>query len=66
VDTEVAFGSAGQAAVAYAQDHDIDLIALASHGHSGLGRLVFGSVAEHVLRESTKPILVIKPEHREN
>jgi nucleotide-binding universal stress UspA family protein len=64
VDTEVAFGSAGHAVVAYAEDHDIDLIALATHGHSGLGRLVFGSVAEHVLRESNKPILVIKPQHQ--
>lgn len=65
VTTEVAFGSAGQAAVAYAEDQHIDLIALASHGHSGLGRLVFGSVAEYVLRESTRPILVIKPQPHE-
>jgi nucleotide-binding universal stress UspA family protein len=62
VETEVAFGDAGHAIVAYAADHDIDLIAIASRGHGGLERLVFGSVAEHVLRESCKPILVIKPE----
>ncbi|NOQ17774.1 MAG: universal stress protein, partial [Dehalococcoidales bacterium] len=31
------------------------------HGHSGLGRLIFGSVADFVLRQSELPILVRKP-----
>lgn len=43
----------------YASEHDVDLIALASHGRSGLSRLVMGSVAEQVLRCSRIPVLVI-------
>jgi nucleotide-binding universal stress UspA family protein len=51
----------GEAIVDYAEGHGIDLIAIATHGRSGLGRLVFGSVADFVLREAGLPILVIKP-----
>ncbi len=42
--------SAGQAIVQYADQNQIDLIAIATHGRSGLGRLVFGSVADFVLK----------------
>ena len=52
---------AGKAIVKYAQDNAIDLICIATHGRSGLGRVVFGSVADRVLRDSGLPILVIKP-----
>ncbi|MFP3898602.1 MAG: universal stress protein [Dehalococcoidia bacterium] len=52
---------AGHAILTYARDNSIDLICIATHGHSGLGRVVFGSVADHVLRESGLPILVIRP-----
>ena len=55
----------GKAIVKYAQDNAIDLICIATHGRSGLGRVVFGSVADLVLRESGLPILVIKPEETE-
>ncbi len=51
----------GQTIIDYANDHKVDLIAIATHGRSGLKRLVFGSVAEFVLRESGLPILLIKP-----
>ena len=42
-----------------AQKDDIDLIVMSTHGRSGLGRLVFGSVADEVLREAGIPILLI-------
>jgi nucleotide-binding universal stress UspA family protein len=51
-------GSAGDAIVAYAREHQIDLVALTTHGHGGLGRIVFGSVAEHVLRHAPCPVLL--------
>lgn len=53
--------SAGQEIVDYTNKNSIDLIALATHGRTGLGRAVFGSVADHVLRESGLPILLIRP-----
>jgi nucleotide-binding universal stress UspA family protein len=55
----------GRAIVKYAQDNAIDLICIATHGRSGLGRFVFGSVADRVLRESGLPILVVKPKETE-
>jgi nucleotide-binding universal stress UspA family protein len=37
-----------------------DLVAMATHGRSGLGRALFGSVAESVLRASPVPVLLIR------
>ena len=42
----------------YAAQNGISLIALSSHGRSGFRRLVMGSVAEAVLRNSRVPVLV--------
>ena len=52
---------AGWAIVDYADGHSVDLIAIATHGRSGLRRLVFGSMAYFVLRKSALPILLVKP-----
>lgn len=52
----------GEAIVGYAHNGNFDLIALATHGRSGMGRAIFGSVADHVLRESRLPIPIIKPQ----
>ncbi len=38
----------------------VDLIVMASHGHSGLTRLFLGSVAERVLRSVDRPILIVR------
>jgi nucleotide-binding universal stress UspA family protein len=40
--------------------HEYDLIAMATHGRSGLGRWVFGSVTDRVLRGATVPVLLIR------
>jgi len=59
-------GRAGDAILSYAEGNNINLIAIATHGRSGLRRGVFGSVADYVLRESGLPILVIRPQERED
>ena len=46
--------------IAVALDRDCDLIAMSSHGRSGLGRAVFGSVTDDVLRNSPLPLLLIR------
>ena len=46
--------------VAAARDAGADLIAMSTHGRSGLGRLLFGSVAEQVLRHADVPVLMIR------
>ena len=42
-----------------------DLIVLGTHGRTGLGRLLMGSVAEQVVRKATCPVLTVKPSHVE-
>jgi len=61
-DYEVLQGETGKVIVDYAAENNIDLIILGTHGRSGLGRLVFGSVTDYVLKHSALPILVKKPE----
>lgn len=48
------------AIVNYAKEHDIDLIVMTTHGRSGFSRLVFGSVAESVVRQAPCPVLLIR------
>jgi nucleotide-binding universal stress UspA family protein len=43
---------------------EVDLVAMATHGRSRISRVVSGSVTEHVLRESTVPLLVVKAAKR--
>ncbi len=38
----------------------VDLIAMSTHRRTGLGRLVYGSVAEKVLQNATCPVLLIR------
>jgi len=61
VSFESAVGSAGQAIIEYSGSHGIELIALATHGRSGLGRVILGSVADYVIRHSDLPVLLIHP-----
>lgn len=44
----------------YAEEHEIDLIVIPTHGRSGLDRLVMGSVAEKVVRMAPCPVFTIK------
>lgn len=46
--------------IAGAREAEADLIAMTTHGRSGLGRLLFGSVAEAVLREAEIPVFMMK------
>ena len=54
-------GSPGEEIVNYANKNKIDLIAIATHGRSGIKRILFGSVTEYVIKNSKIPILLIKP-----
>jgi universal stress protein A len=44
----------------YAQERDIDLIIIATHGHSGMEQILFGSTAEKVVRKAPCPVLVVR------
>ena len=60
VSTEVVEGGAGDTIVECAHHHGMDLIAMSTHGRSGLLRLVFGSVADQILRQAGTPVLLIR------
>jgi nucleotide-binding universal stress UspA family protein len=57
----VLVGNAGEEIVNYANKNKVDLIAIATHGRSGIKRMLFGSVTEYVVKNSKIPILLIKP-----
>ncbi len=48
--------------VAYAKQHDIDMIVMGTHGRGGLAHALLGSVAEKVLRKAPCPVLTVRPE----
>jgi len=52
-------GTPWEQIVIYAEQHDADLIVSGTHGRTGLERLLVGSVAERVVRESTVPVLIV-------
>jgi nucleotide-binding universal stress UspA family protein len=55
------FGAPGETIVEYSANNEVGLIAIATHGRTGPGRAIFGSVADFVLRHSRLPILLIRP-----
>lgn len=57
---ELRAGEAAPSILAAAQTHAASLIAVGTHGRKGLGRAMFGSVAEKVLRDAPCPVLAIR------
>ena len=53
-------GDAGEVICWLAQDRQCDLIIMGTHGRTGISHLLFGSVAEHVLRHARCPVLTIR------
>ena len=60
IDILVRDGPVAAALIETAEKERIDLIVMATHGRSGLQRVVYGSVAEQLLRSSAKPILLVR------
>jgi len=60
IECATLMGEPSDAILEYARENDVKLIAIATHGHGGLKRMFFGSVADKVLRESGVPVMVIK------
>jgi nucleotide-binding universal stress UspA family protein len=58
----VAHGAVVETILSVAQETGVDLIAMASHGYTGLKRLLYGSVASEVLHRTRTPLLVLHAE----
>lgn len=59
--TVVKFEPVVRSIVETANEFAVDLVVIASHGRSGLGRVFFGSVAAGVLNRIERPLMVIRP-----
>ena len=60
VRTEVRVGDAAQEIIKFAQETNSRLVALSTHGHSGVRQWIFGDVAHKVLHASNTPILMVR------
>ena len=60
VETVLEFGKPGDVVVEYAEDHDVDRVVMGSHCRSGANRFLLGSVAEHVVRRASVPVMVVR------
>jgi nucleotide-binding universal stress UspA family protein len=65
VEEVIVHGDAAAEIVRVAAEREVDLIVVSSHGRTGLGRIIFGSTAEAVVRHASCPVLVVKPPPRE-
>lgn len=61
VEEVITHGDAAAEIVRVAAEREVDLIVISSHGRTGLGRMIFGSTAEAVVRHARCPVLVVKP-----
>jgi nucleotide-binding universal stress UspA family protein len=65
VEEVIVHGDAAAEIVRVAEERAVDLIVISSHGRTGLGRIIFGSTAEAVVRHASCPVLVVKPPQEE-
>ena len=63
---EFLIGSPDRSLVDYADENNIDLIVMSTHGRTGMGRVLMGSVAEAVVRRAPCPVLTIKTPNPES
>jgi universal stress protein A len=61
IEELIVHGEAASEIVSVARERKVDLIVVSSHGRTGLGRILFGSTAEAVVRHAPCPVLVVKP-----
>ena len=61
----VATGGASERITEYADENDIDVIVMGTHGREGLDRYLLGSVTERVVRSSDVPVLTVREDTEE-
>ena len=57
---QVEASSAAEGILGYADEHDIDLIVMGTHGRRSVSRLMLGSVAEEVVRRAECPVMTVR------
>jgi len=59
--TQVVAGDPSDEILGYIAAHGIDLVVMGTHGRKGLDKVIFGSVAERVVKSSPVPVMVVNP-----
>ena len=65
VEGRVLQGSPADSIVDLAAATEHGLVVMTTHGRSGVGRMVLGSVSERIVRQSDGPVLIVRSEHQE-
>jgi nucleotide-binding universal stress UspA family protein len=60
----VRFGDPADEIIKYANEQNVDLIMMATHGRTGLSRAISGSVADRVVTSGAAPVLLVRPESK--
>jgi nucleotide-binding universal stress UspA family protein len=58
---KVATGYAAEEILTVADEEDVDMVIMGTHGRKGIDRILFGSVVEKVVKGSRRPVLTIRP-----
>lgn len=59
--TTVVSGDAAEGILNYIDSADIDLVIMGTHGRKGLDKVIFGSVADRIVKSSPVPVMVVNP-----
>lgn len=59
-------GYAAQEIIDYATGNAMDVIVMGTHGRTGIDRVLFGSVAEKVVKTSAVPVMTIRPKEQQD
>ena len=66
VETAVETGVVHRAIVDYVDRQEIDLVVMGTHGRTGVGRFLLGSVAEKVIRTADVPVMTVRADGGES
>ena len=61
VEAKILVGDVAEEIIRHAEESGMDMIVMGTHGYKGLEKVMFGSVAEKVVRSSPCPVLTINP-----
>jgi nucleotide-binding universal stress UspA family protein len=61
---EVTLGAAAEEIIRFADEISADVVAMSTHGRSGIGRWAFGSIADKVLHAANTPVLLVRAPER--
>jgi nucleotide-binding universal stress UspA family protein len=61
IEATILVGDVAEEIIRHTEDSGMDMIVMGTHGYKGLEKVMFGSVAEKVVRSSPCPVLTINP-----